>query len=424
LRGGVFMSHTGEIIRGILGILVVAGLVGWFVVKTVKAAEDPARMVFKWVFTAVVLCFLIWVVFPMVLSASAMYALPLAAVCMVAMIVTWRHDLAGLVANPFAALYDGGNDPPDPHPFYSVARARQKQGRYLEAVEEIRKQLGRFPTDVEGQLLLAEVQAENLKDLAAAELTIEHFCEQAGHAPQNITFALYSMADWHLQVGQDRPAAQRWLEKVIQLLPDTEYALGAAQRIAHLSTAERLLAPHERRKFIVVEGPRNLGLLRRPTPPKAVGGDPEQMAAEYVRHLEQYPLDMEARERLAVIYTDHYGRLDLATEELEQMIEQPNQPGRLVVHWLNLLADLQIRSGADYETVRQTLQRIIDRDPKMAAAEIARNRLALVKLELKANEKKTAVPLGSYAQNLGLKQGPPRGLYGESGGPKLPRARG
>jgi hypothetical protein len=148
------------------------------------------------------------------------------------------------------------------------------------------------------------------------------------------------------------------------------------------------------------------------------------MAAEYVRHLEQYPLDMEARERLAVIYTDHYGRLDLATEELEQMIEQPNQPGRLVVHWLNLLADLQIRSGADYETVRQTLQRIIDRDPKMAAAEIARNRLALVKLELKANEKKTAVPLGSYAQNLGLKQGPPRGLYGESGGPKLPRARG
>ena len=416
------MSHSGEIIRGILGILVVAGLVGWFVVKTVKAAEDPARMVFKWVFTAVVLCFLIRVVFPMVLSPSAMYALPLAAVCAVAMIITWRHDLAGLVANPLASLYDGGNDPPDPHPFYSVARARQKQGRHLEAVEEIRKQLGRFPTDVEGQLLLAEVQAENLKDLAAAELTIEHFCEQPGHAPQNITFALYSMADWHLQVGQDRPAAQRWLERVIQLLPDTEYALGAAQRIAHLSTAETLLGPYERKKFIVVEGPRNLGLLRRPAPPKAVGGDPAQMAAEYVRQLEQYPLDMEARERLAVIYADHYRRLDLATEELEQMIEQPNQPGRLVVHWLNLLADLQIRSGADYETVRQTLHRIVDRDPKMAAAEIARNRLALVKLELKANEKKPAIHLGTYAQNLGLKQGPPRGLYGESGGPKLPRA--
>ena len=44
---------------------------------------------------------------------------------------------------------------------------------------------------------------------------------------------------------------------------------------------------------------------------------------------------------------------------------------KLVVHWLNLLADLQIRCGSDYETVRQTLQRIIDRDPKLAAADIA-----------------------------------------------------
>ena len=87
------------------------------------------------------------------------------------------------------------------------------------------------------------------------------------------------------------------------------------------------------------------------------------MAAECVKHLEQHPLDTEAREKLAVIYADHYGRLDLAAGELEQMIAQPNQPGRLVVHWLNLLADLQIRRGAGFEVARQTLQRIVDRDP-------------------------------------------------------------
>ena len=75
------------------------------------------------------------------------------------------------------------------------------------------------------------------------------------------------------------------------------------------------------------------------------------------------------------------------------MIEQPNQPGRLVVHWLNLLADLQIRSGADHETVRQTLQRIIDRDPNAAAAEIARNRLGLLKLETGRD-----VPVEEYLQ--------------------------
>jgi hypothetical protein len=86
------------------------------------------------------------------------------------------------------------------------------------------------------------------------------------------------------------------------------------------------------------------------------------------------------------------------------MIQQPNQPARLVAHWLNVLADLQIRSGADYETVRQTLQRIVDRDPKVAAANIARNRQALLKLEMKGTAGKEVIKLGTYEQNIGLKQ--------------------
>jgi hypothetical protein len=34
-----------------------------------------------------------------------------------------------------------------------------------------------------------------------------------------------------------------------------------------------------------------------------------------------------------------------------------------VAHWLNLLADLQIRGGADYDTVRPTLEKIIEHFP-------------------------------------------------------------
>src|SRR5664280_2183738 len=146
---------------------------------------------------------------------------------------------------------------------------------------------------------------------------------------------------------------------------------------------EMLLAPHERRKFTVTEGVQSLGLLRDQEHLKPVEPDPEHLAAECVKHLEQHPLDTEAREKLAVIYADYYGRLDLATGELEQMIEQPNQPARLVVHWLNLLADLQIRTGAGFDAAQQTLQRIVDRDPDVAAAEIARHRLALLRLEMK-----------------------------------------
>ena len=126
---------------------------------------------------------------------------------------------------------------------------------------------------------------------------------------------------------------------------------------------------------------------------------------------------MEAREQLAVIYADHYRRLDLATQELEQMITYPSAPARLVVHWLNLLADLQVRCGTDYDTVRQTLQRIIDLGPSLAAAEIARKRMDFLNRELKANQGSEAVKLGSYEQNIGLKRGSPQGLYTKPGPP-------
>jgi tetratricopeptide (TPR) repeat protein len=383
--------------------LITAG-VGFVVVHSVKKAEDPARMIFKWVVTLGVAAFMIWVAIPALLvdGYGALHGLSLTLICALVMIITWRHDISGLIANPIASLYDGGTEPPDPHPAYSVAMARQKQGRYLEAIAEIRKQLDRFPTDVEGQLLLAQVQAEDLKDLPAAELTIQRFCEQPGHAPQNVVFALYSLADWHLKVAQDREAARRALQKIVDLYPESEFAPGAAHRIAHLGSQEMLLAPHDRRKYLVAEGVRNIGLLQTSEHLRPVGTDPTQQAEEYVKHLEQHPLDTEAREKLAIIYADHYGRLDLASDQLEQLIQDPSEPAKLVVHWLNVLADLQIRCGATYETARETLERIVDRAPNRAAAEIARHRIALLKLELKAKEKSQDVKLGSYEQNIGL----------------------
>ena len=133
--------------------------------------------------------------------------------------------------------------------------------------------------------------------------------------------------------------------------------------------------------------------------------NPGEQAAAYVKHLEQHPLDTEVREKLAILYADHYQRLDLATGELKQLIEYPNQPAKRVAHWLNLLADLQVRHGADYDTVRETLEMIIERFSNSATAELARTRLAHLKLELKAQIETPGVKLGVYEQKLGLKQG-------------------
>jgi hypothetical protein len=183
-------------------------------------------------------------------------------------------------------------------------------------------------------------------------------------------------------------------------------ALQAAQRIAHLGDAEMLLSPHDRKRFAVPEGIKNLGLLKDQSHLIPAEIDPAELAAGYVKHLEAHPLDSEAREKLALIYADHYQRLDLATDQLEQLIQQPDQPAKQVVHWLNLLAHLQIKHANDLAAARQALQRIIDQYPGLAAAENAQRRLDILRLELKGKEKSQAVALGSYEQNIGLKSRP------------------
>ena len=400
-------------------ILVVAGIAlgafglfffGWLFIRVLKRSDSPPALILKWLITLLIVGWLAWVVEPWSDSPmvwSDVIAVLFGALCLTAI---WRETIASIVAKPFTALYDGGDTEIEPRPYYSIAEAKRKRGQYTEAVAAIRKQLQRFPTDFEGQIKLAEVQVVNLNDLPGAELTIRRLCEQPGHAPRNIALALNSLADWHIKYGVDRDAAQQDLEKLIALLPESEFALLAAQRIAHLAETKALLASHDRPRVHLPEGVHNLGLLQSSTHLQPAAADPAQLAEAYVKHLEQHPQDTEAREKLAALYADHYRRLDLAADQLRQLIHQPNQPARNVVHWLNLLADLQIRHGADYDTVRETLEQIIERYPNLAAAGMARNRIDLIKLELKAKQRSQPVKLGNYDQNIGLKRGSARGL--------------
>src|SRR6185436_14034877 len=118
----------------------------------------------------------------------------------------------------------------------------------------------------------------------------------------------------------------------------------------------------------------------------------------------EYPLDTEAREKLALLYADHYQRVDLAIHELRQIADQPNLPVRQAVRLLNLIADLQIKHSGDWEAARHSLELITERYPGQAAADLARQRLSHIKLELRAGEKATAIKLGEYEQNIGLRR--------------------
>ena len=395
---------TGRIVETLLGLVVGLSLVVWFMVWTVRRAEEPVQMIIKWVITLPVaaLCLLSVSLFgpfgPFVIVG-----------CAVVLSILWTPHLGAVLVKPLTSALDGGNQPPEPRPLYSMARASQKRGKYTEAVAQIRGQLALFPTDFEGQMLLAEIQAENLQDLQGAELAVQRFCSQPNHAASNIAFALNSLADWHLKFGCDPEAARRALDQISTLLPDTEFSLVAAQRLAHLGNPEMFLG-HDYKKFTVREGSQRLGLVQAVADARPPETDPVQLVADYVKHLEQHPLDFEIRERLAILYVDHYKRLDLAADQLEQLIQQPKAPHKSVVHWLNRMADLQIRSGSDYESIKRTLERVIALAPNLAAAETARRRIELLRLEQKALGTNEAVKLGTYEQNIGLKHGRPGGV--------------
>jgi tetratricopeptide (TPR) repeat protein len=404
------MNHMLLIIGRAILLVFVVGFFGWLFVRIVKKSEDPARLIFKWVLTALIVGFVIWKTDLFGGYDPQWTHIVVALFAGLALAAIWRHTLGELISKPFTMLYDGGGAEIEPRPYYSIAMAKRKKGQYAEAVAQVRRQLERFPTDIEGQMMLAEIHAENMNDMQGAELTIQRLLDQPDHAPANIAYALNTLADWHLKYAVDREAARQDLQRIVELLPGSEWALAASQRIAHLAGTDRLLGLREPKRFEVAEGVQNVGLARTGQQPKRIEGDPAKLASEYVNHLAAHPLDTEVREKLAVLYADHYQRLDLATDQLEQMIELPNQTPKHVVRWLNLLADLQIRHSANYDTIRQTLQRISDLYPDSAAAGMAQSRIELVRLEMKSKEKSQAVKLGSYEQDIGLKRGLPRQL--------------
>jgi hypothetical protein len=405
------MSRTLEIALDVFWIAIIVGFIGWIVIRSLKRNGDPPRLILKWILSLIIAGIHFFTTVPNLAKGGgdAINGLMVTLVLLVVLTIIWRDSILEIISGWFGSLYDGGRAEIEPKPYYSAAISKRKWNKPLEAIVAIREQLAKFPNDFEGVTLLANIQAEDMKDLPSAEITFDHFCNSPDAPPNQVAAAWTQMADWHLKIASDADSARAALEKIIAKFPDSTLSFAAAQRIAHLGGAEKiLLAAHDRRPVFVPEGVKNIGLLDSSAhliPEETV---PEELAAVYVKHLEQHPLDTEVREKLAVIYARHYQRLDLATMELTQLIEEPNQSAKSVAHWLNLLANLQIKGGADCDTVRATLEKIVERFPGLPVAEIAQSRLARLKLEFKGEEEKTpGKKLGVYEQNVGLKYGSP-----------------
>jgi len=407
------MTETLIYVLDLALALVGLGGILWLFFRTLKDAENRGSLVAKWITTLVLVVGCFHYALKLCLSGQAIEgaAAPFIIVFMgIVLSIMWTPAISELISRPLTGLYDGGNEPQDAKPLYSMAMGKRQRGKFLEATVLIREQLAKFPNDYEGISLLGKIQAEDMKDLPSAEMTMNRFCASPKVPPKQFAAAQTQVADWYLQLSQDTHSARLALEKIIAQYPDTELSLAAAQRIGHLGGAEKLLlAKHDRQAIAVPEGVHNVGLLESSEFLQPVEEDPGKLAGVYVKHLAQHPQDTDVREKLAVVYADHYKRLDLAVGELAQMINTPHQPPKRVAHWLTVLANLQIRHGADYDLVRQTLQKIVDAFPDLPVAQSAQSRINHLKLEFKglAKEETPGVKLGVYEQNIGLKYGKP-----------------
>ena len=398
------MHRTYDIIVGLAGLVVALALVGAGLYYMLKRSENPSKLILKLLFTVPFVMGCLWL-------APRMFIWGPFLIVFMAVVLSymWTPGIGEWIASPLTGMFDGGHEPPDRKPFYSIAMARRNRGKPHEAVAEIRRQLDSFPNDFEGVMLLARVQAEDLADLPGAEVTLQHFCDWPGAPERQVAAAYTQLADWHIKLTADAEAARAALQRIVTRFPDTETSLQAEQRIAHLSEAEKMiLAQHDRQDVVLREGVKNVGLLDSTAFLKPQEVEPGKLAAAHVKHLEQYPHDTEVREKLALIYGHDFKRLDLATLELAQLINEPKHKPKQIAHWLNLLATLQIELGADIATVRETLGKIVERFPDLPVADLAQRRLARLENEFKGLQSTSNVKLGAYEQNIGLKYGAPR----------------
>lgn len=398
------MNSFWQILLGSAALVGLIVFVVWLLWRWLASSPDPTALIVRWVFTLLNLAFIILVVVPAVAAGglSALVGLMMGLVAGLIMAVIWVPHLTDYVSRKIGALYDGGDVPPEPQAFYSIAEAKRKRGHYAEAAAEVQAQLAVFPYDFQGWMLLAEIQADNLRDLPAAAASIESFVSQPGHAAKNVAFALNRLADWQLKYTRDADAARQTFQRIVDLFPDSPEAHLAHQRIAHVASQEMLDRPETPQTVPALHGEESLGVRSGPSSLRLPGKPAEARAADLVQQLEQYPFDNQARQDLAVLYAEEFNRLDLAAEQLEWLISQPRAPPRQAVLWLNLLANFQL-SGGDVQAARHTLERIIATDPDSPAAETAGRRLLTLGLEAKGKRAGQVVKLGAYEQDVGLK---------------------
>jgi len=326
--------------------------------------------------------------------------------------VAWTPTIANMLVSPLTTAFSGDDSAAYEGPAYGQALANRKRGRYDDAVEAVEAQLERYPGDFDGLMLKASIQAENLDDLLAAITTIQETLDDPEKMRFNLPVALNKIADWQLTIAGDAPAAKRTLQQIREVLPGTQAAQFASQRLASLDASEESEAVagdiNESYRHLAEESAAKDDFTGPLEIPRAVEVDPlqtdEAKLQTCLRRVALHPDSINNREELAALYLNHARKPELAIQQYEHLLTLPGTTIHQKTAWLNRVADIQIKSGETYESIRATLGLIISLDPKAAPAVRAEQRIAYLRIEIRgANKKSKKLQLGSYDEDVGLK---------------------
>ena len=374
--------------------------------------NDPVKVIGLWVLSFVAF-------FGIAYSAvAAQEGFALILVLLVAVLIAvllglaWTPTIVNTLVSPLTTALSGDDTVAYEGPAYGQALAKRKRGQYEDAVEAVEVQLAQYPGDFDGLMLKASIQAENLDDLPAAAATIQETLQDPDKVRFNLPVALNKMADWQLRIAGDASAAKRTLEKIREALPGSQAAQLASQRLASLDASEESEAAaedfNESYRHLVEESAAKDDFTGPLEIPRPVEVDPlqtdEAKLQTCLRRVALHPDSINNREELAALYLGHMKQPALAIQQYEHLLTLPGTTIHQKTAWLNKVADIQIKSGETYESIRATLLLIISLNPKAAPAALAEQRIAYLRVEMRGvNKKSKKLQLGSYDEDVGLK---------------------
>jgi len=410
--GAAIMEEVG-LVFGVLSVFYAAIAVYSIRKKLAASARyDKGSLIAKWVGA--------YLVFGLMVFSSAYMGGGVGLACVLILVIVpgalilgilITPYLSGLMVSPITNAMEGRLDDHWEKPAYGPAIAARNRGEYELALSHVAVLLEKHPGDLEGLMLKASIQAENLGDLDAAKKTFDEMLSEQERLRYNLPVVYNKLADWQLNLFDDPEGARRSLERIREAYPDSKASQLASQRLASIDSLEQA----ESQKSDIDETFQNFA---SESAMKDESGSPFEMPkiaerdadlenehalAECLNRVEEHPDSIINREELADLYLNHAKEPTLAQYQYEHLLGMPGATEKQKVIWLNKIADIQVKSGGKQEQVKATLQCIIALNPEGAGATRAQSRIMHLAIEIRAaNKKNTPLKLERRDEDLGL----------------------